>query len=94
MREKLLKSLRYTLNDAENWLELAKQPNNECWLDDLSQFIFNLGRSYQTALILKADYNENGPEVQRTRQLRYNMHYEISAVQENHQEEKAHAPID
>lgn len=88
MRDKLLKSLRFTLKDAENWIEVAKFPNNECWLDDITQFVFTLGKAYQTALILKADYNENGLEVQRARKLRYNMHDVISEVQRIHQEEK------
>ena len=88
MREKLLKSLRFTLKDAENWIEVAKQQNNKCWLDDITQFVFALGKAYQTALILKADYNENGPEVQRASILRYKMHGLISEVQEIHQEEK------
>ena len=93
MREKLLKSLRYTLRDAENWLELAKNPNNECWLDDMTQYVLNLGRAYQTALILRSDYNETGEAVQRARKMRHTMETEINEIQELHQEKKAYARI-
>ena len=88
MREKLLKSLRFTLKDAENWIELAKNPNNKCWFDDMAQYILNLGRAYQTALILRSDYNENGEDVQAARRMRRNMENEINSIQELHKEEK------
>ena len=88
MREKLLKSLRYTLSDAESWLELAKHQTNIHWLDDMGEYLYNLGRAYQTALILKADYNENGEEVRTASKMRLDMQKEVSAIQELHQEEK------
>ena len=53
MREKLLKSLRYTLEDAENWLEVAKNENDENWIDHMGQYLYNLGRAYQTACHLR-----------------------------------------
>lgn len=88
MREKLLKSLRYTLNDAENWLELAKHETNACWLEDMGEYLYNLGRAYQTALILKSDFNENGEEVRKASKMRLDMKKEVAAIHELHQEEK------
>ena len=88
MREKLLKSLRYTLEDAENWLDVAKNENDENWIDHMGQYLYNLGRVYQTALILQADYKENGKEVHAARNMRHNMYNDIATIQEIHQEEK------
>ena len=94
MRERLLQSLRFNLNDSKKWLELAKDKRNEYWLDDMSQYIYLVGKVYQTALILSVDYDEKGEEVKTARKMRYTMFDDISVIQKIHQEGKTHASID
>ena len=89
MRERLLQSLRFNLNDSEKWLEIAKNPRNECWLEDISQYIYLVGKVYQTSLILSVEYGENSEEVKTARQMRYTMFDEIALVQKIHQEGKS-----
>lgn len=88
MRERLLQSLRFNLNDSEKWLELAKDKRNGCWLEDMSQYMYLVGKVYQTALILSVDYGEKGEEVKTARKMRYTMFDDIAKIQEIHQEEK------
>lgn len=87
MRERLLQSLRFNLNDSEKWLELAKDKRNEYWLDDMGQYIYLVGKVYQTALILSVEYDEKGEEVKTARKMRYTMFDEISIIQKIHQGE-------
>ncbi len=89
MRERFLQSLRFNLNDSEKWLLLAKDSRNECWLEDLSQYIYLVGKVYQTALILSVEYGENSEEVKAAREMRYKMFDEVTTIKRIHQEENS-----
>lgn len=89
MRERFLQSLRFNLNDSEKWLELAKDSRNECWLEDLSQYIYLVGKVYQTALILSVEYGEKSEEVKAAREMRYKMFDEVTTIKRIHQEENS-----